>query len=88
MLTFHPSLTIVSERFGPLRDRAVRAFERDPDFRDLCDEYEACAKTLAGHEESPRSSEAIRREYAALLLRVERELLRYLDEDPGGDAGE
>jgi hypothetical protein len=29
----------------------------------------------------------VRREYAALLLRVERELLRYLDEHPDGDVG-
>jgi hypothetical protein len=85
MLTFHTSLTLVSERFGPLRDRAVRTFERDLDFRDLCDEYQACAETLASHEGSRRSSEALRREYAALLLRIERELLRYLDEHPDGD---
>jgi hypothetical protein len=87
MLTSHSSLKLVSERFGPLRDRAVRAFERDPDFRDLCDEYQACVETLASHEERPRSSEAVRREYAALLLRVEREVLRYLDEHPDGDVG-
>jgi hypothetical protein len=85
MSTFHPSLTLVGERFAPLRDRAVRAFERDLDFRDLCDEYEACVKTLASHEGSQRSWEALRREYSALLLRVERELLRYLDEHPDGD---
>ena len=87
MPTSHSSLRLVSERFGPLRDRAVRAFERDPDFRDLCDEYQVCAETLASHEESPGSSEAVRREYAALLLRVERELLRHLDEHPDGDVG-
>src|SRR3954471_5488772 len=84
MVTPHPSLRMVSERFGPLTDRTFGAFERDPDFRDLCDEYQACAKTLAAHEESHRASEAMRREYAALLLRVERELLRYLDEHPDG----
>ena len=52
---------------------------------ELCDEYEACEKALACHEESQRSSDAMRREYATLLLRVERELLRYLDEHPDGD---
>ena len=61
MPTSHSSLRLVSERFGPLRDRAVRAYERDPDFRDLCDEYQACAETLASHEERPGSSEAVRR---------------------------
>jgi hypothetical protein len=85
MSTFHPSLRLVSERFVEVRDRAVRAFARDPDFRDLCDEYQACAATLARPAARPGSSEAMRREYAVLLLRVERELLRYLDEHPDGD---
>jgi hypothetical protein len=81
------SLRLVSERFAPLRDRAAGAFDRDLDFRDLCDEYQACVQTLASHDERPGSSEVVRREYAALLLRVERELLRYLDEHPNGAAG-
>ena len=85
MAAFDTSLRLVSERFGPLRERAIRAFESDLDFRDLCDEYRACAKTLASHEAKEGSSEAMRREYAALMLRVERELLRYLDEHLDGN---
>jgi hypothetical protein len=87
MSTFHPSLTLVSERFGPLRDRAIRAFERDLISAICATSTRSARRRWPGHEESQRSSEAMRREYAALLLRVERELLRYLDEHPDGDVG-
>ena len=60
----------------------MEAFARDPDFRDLCEEYGACATTVARLEQ--RESSDLRREYGALLLRVERELLRYLEEHPDG----
>jgi hypothetical protein len=76
------SLRRVSERFQLVRDRAARLFERDPDFRDLCEEYDACARTLARHEAAGSSSEAMGREYTALMLRLERELLRHLEEHP------
>jgi hypothetical protein len=51
-------------------------FERDEIFRELCDDYEACARALAEQERS----EDLRREYSALRLRLETELLAYLDE--------
>src|SRR5262249_29828553 len=76
-----PSLRLVSERFEHLRDHAVRMFERDENFRDLCDEYEACSGTVARLESSGLSSDNLRNEYAALMLRLEYELLRYLEED-------
>jgi hypothetical protein len=75
-----PSMRFVCERFDYVRERAMEAFARDPDFRDLCEEYGACATTVARLEE--RGSSALRREYGALLLRLERELLRYLEEHP------
>ena len=78
----HPSLRRVSERFELVQDRASCLFDRDPVFRDLCDEYEACARTLARLQANERPSEAMRREYAALMLRLERELLRHLEEHP------
>lgn len=80
-----PSLKLVSDRFEQVRGRAVRLFESDDNFRDLCEDYEACAKTLARLESCPSSGE-MRNEYAALLLRLERELLRYLEADSGRDA--
>jgi hypothetical protein len=78
----HSSLTVVNERFQRVREKAALLFERDESFRDLCEDYEACATTVARLETRGLSSEAMRREYAALLLRLERELLRYLEEHP------
>jgi hypothetical protein len=76
----HPSLRLVRDRFRLVRDRATRLFERDVDFRDLCDEYEACVATMTRLQSDGPSSEGMRKEYAALLLRLDRELLRYLEE--------
>lgn len=75
----HPALKLVSERFGQVQGRAARLFEGDESFRDLCEDYAACAQTLARLESEGPSSAGIRNEYGALLLRLERELLRYLE---------
>jgi hypothetical protein len=76
-------LQVVSEQFPLLRDRVARLFEQDPLFRELCEDYETCAIALAGH----KASEGLQREYSALRLRLETEMLRFLNEDaakPGG----
>jgi hypothetical protein len=78
----YSSLRLVSERFPQVQEHAVRLFERDETFRDLCEDYDACAKTVARFESCNPSSQRMRNEYAALLLRLERELLRYLEEHP------
>ena len=70
------SLRLVEERLPQVRDGVARLFERDENFRDLCDEYEACVKTLA----RLGSDDAMRKEYGMLQLRLEGELLRYLAE--------
>ena len=70
------SLQLVSEQFPHLRQRVACLFERDAIFRELCDDYEACSRALLQQE----SSEDLRREYAALRLRLETELLSYLHE--------
>ena len=70
------SLQLVSEQFPHLRQRVACLFERDAIFRELCDDYEACSRALSQQE----SSEDLRREYAALRLRLEAELLSYLHE--------
>jgi hypothetical protein len=70
-------------RLPQVGERAVSLFERDEAFRDLCEEYEACTETITRIESSPDSSQAMRHEYGALLLRLEHELLRYLEERPG-----
>jgi hypothetical protein len=76
----HPSLRLVSERLRQVRDRATRLFEHDLDFRDLCEEYEACVATMTRLQYAGPSSEGMRKEYAALVLRLDRELLRYMEE--------
>ncbi len=71
------SLQLVSEQFPHLRERVACLFERSEIFRELCDDYETCADALARQP----ASDGLRREYAALQLRLETELLGYLRED-------
>jgi hypothetical protein len=71
------SLQLVGEQFPHLRERVACLFERDEIFRELCEDYETCAEALARRP----ASEGLRREYQALQLRLEIELLRYLHED-------
>jgi hypothetical protein len=75
-------LRVVSERFPLLRERAARRFGCDQIFRELCEDYEACAETLARFEAGGRGADGLRDEYAALLLRLEHEVLRYLSDHP------
>ncbi|HSD66829.1 MAG TPA: hypothetical protein VLF95_09020 [Vicinamibacteria bacterium] len=71
-----PSLQRVSDQFPHLRERVARLFDRDEIFRELCEDYEACVQALSQQERN----EDMRREYAALRLRLETELLGYLHE--------
>ena len=71
------SLQFVSEQFPKLHQQVASLFDRDSIFRELCEDYEACADVLAGRP----PSDDLSREYAALRLRLETELLRYLRED-------
>ena len=71
-----PSLQRVSDQFPHLRERVACLFESDEIFRELCDDYEACAEALVRQE----TNEDLKREYAALRLRLETELLGYLQE--------
>ncbi len=64
-------LTLVIEHFPDLRSEVATLFDQDAVFRELCEDYEACSKALARQE----SNEALRREYTALRLRLETELL-------------
>jgi hypothetical protein len=71
------SLQLVSEQFPHLRERVACLFERNEIFRELCEDYETCSEALARQP----ASEGLRREYSALQLRLQTELLRYLHED-------
>ena len=68
------SLQLVIEQFPHLRERVACLFEREELFRELCEDYETCADAL---NRQP-ASEGLRREYSALQLRLETELLRFL----------
>jgi len=70
------SLQLVSDQFPHLRERVACLFERDVLFRELCEDYEACVLAHGRQE----SHEGLRREYSALRLRLETELLGYLEE--------
>ena len=73
-------LKLVSEQFPHVQERAVMLFGRDEGFRELCEEYEACVGAERRLGASGPDQEAIRREYKLLQLRLEGELLRYLQE--------
>jgi hypothetical protein len=75
----HPALKLVSERLPNVRDEAARLFENDEVFRELCDEYQLCSETAMRIEATPAAG-GFQREYVALRLRLESELLRYLTE--------
>ncbi len=81
------SLSLLHERLPQVGDRISRLFASDEDFRELCDEYEACARTITRFAAADVSSAGLRTEYAALLLRLERELPRYVEEHPEPEEG-
>jgi hypothetical protein len=69
-------LQLVQEQFPHLQERVAILFEVDDVFRELCEDYEACTAALS--RQPP--SEGLCREYEALRLRLETELLRHLEE--------
>ncbi len=78
-------LRLVSDQFPLLEGRVAWRFAHDELFRELCQDYEACRETLERLARSEGGQEALRREYSALRLRLETELLGYLQEtdEPG-----
>ena len=74
-----PYVKLLAERFPHVQSVALQLLERDPEFRELCEEYEACTESVARLERL-EGDEALLREYRALCLRLEGELLRYISE--------
>jgi hypothetical protein len=70
-------LNLINQQFPHLRDQVACLFESDVVFRELCEDYETCTQALA----QQGTSQALRREYAALQLRLETELLQHLQDD-------
>jgi hypothetical protein len=84
----HPALRAVTERFPNVGQRVAELFEQDESFHELCEEYQTCTHALARLDQAGRAGkssgpEGVGKEYAALLLRLEGELIRYLEEHPG-----
>jgi hypothetical protein len=75
-------LTLVSNLLPHLKDQVASLFQRDAVFRELCEDYETCTVSLGR-----QTAEALRREYAALQLRLETELLAYLHNDSDRPVG-
>ena len=67
------SLKLVTEQFPAMGEGFLLLFERDRIFRELCQDYEACAMALDRYA----SDETLHSEYGALRLRLETELLGY-----------
>lgn len=72
-------LKLLIERFPHVRTVSLDLLRRHEAFRDLCEEYEACTETCERLERSG-SDEPLLKEYTALRLRLEGELLRYIEE--------
>lgn len=73
----HRYARLLVARFPHLQSVSLQLLERDETFRELCEEYAACTEVIERLTDAP-SDEAMHREYSALRLRVEGELLRYL----------
>jgi hypothetical protein len=69
------ALRSVTESFPELRAKLACQFERDEVFRELCEDYAACLEAI---ERRDPGGDPLGREYAALRLRLENELLRHL----------
>ena len=79
------SLQVVTDQFPLLKGRVLWRFEHDELFKELCHTYETCLEAIARLEKAGKGQEPLRREYSALRLQLETELLGYLQdtEEPG-----
>jgi hypothetical protein len=69
------------ERFPHLKSFSLTLLEKDETFRELCEEHTACTEVIERLTRSG-SDDAMLREYSALRLRIERELLDYVSAHP------
>ena len=76
---------LIHERFPHVREISLQLLMQQEVFRELCEEYEAChhaTERLA----SNGSDENMLKEYSALRLRLEGELLKYMSQHKGDAA--
>ena len=79
------ALRVVSERLPHVADRLARQIGVDETLAELCEDIQSCVEAAARLEPAGPDKEGLREEYAALLLRLERELLRHLEEHANGN---
>ena len=79
-LTHERALQLVQQRFPRIQGASLQLLDKQEAFRDLCDEYAACTEALERLADA-EGDEALRKEYSALRLRIEGELLRYVAEN-------
>lgn len=72
-------LKLLQARFPHMQSVSLRLLLQHATFRELCEEYEACAEALKRLTHTP-ADDSMRNEYTALSLRLEGELLRYIGE--------
>src|SRR5437868_5359057 len=73
---------LLLDRFPHVQAVSLLLLQRYEAFRDLCEEYADCSATCERLERRG-SDQALRQEYNALRLRLESELLRYIEEQAG-----
>lgn len=77
------ALQLVQGQFPHLQERVAVLFEVDDVFRELCEDYEACTIAVSRRPHP----EGFLREYEALRLRLETELLQHLEESGDPSCG-
>ena len=73
------SVQLLIERFPHVHAVALRLLDQHEAFRDLLEEYEVCSDVVERLSRTGAGS-AMFKEYTALRLRLEGELLRYIAE--------
>jgi len=81
MRTTLSSLDYLGARFQSLSEQAAILYNEDQAFRDLCDVHAICVRAVKRSEVSRPS--ALGAEYAAQQVRIEAELLRWLERPRG-----
>ncbi len=83
MPVIHPSLFIVMKRFPDRKDPVRQMYRTNKGFQDICHNYQKCSEALNYWVESEDEHAAEReKEYSALLLELELEITKSLENSP------
>lgn len=75
-------LFLIIKRFPDKEEILKTLFKKSNDFRSICEDYRKCREALTFWTLSEaRESSAHRKEYLALLMELEEEIISYLDEN-------